>query len=169
MREESGKGPLVVLVGPTAVGKTALAIELALALNGEVVTADSMQVYKGMDIGTAKPTPSEMKGVPHHLIDVVTPDTPFNVALYRDMAHRVIAEVHARGRVPIVSGGTGLYIRAVLDEFLFRTKAWIRPALSPAGNARSTVPNTCTQCWLSRSRARRRAPSQRRAPGNPCP
>ncbi len=119
MREESGKGPLVVLVGPTAVGKTAVAIELALALNGEVVTADSMQVYKGMDIGTAKPTPRETKGVPHHLIDVVTPDTPFNVALYRDMAHRVIAEVHARGRVPIVSGGTGLYIRAVLDEFLF--------------------------------------------------
>lgn len=111
--------PLVVLVGPTGVGKTALAVELALMLGGEVVTADSMQVYKGMDIGTAKPTPDEMKGVPHHLIDVVTPDTKFNVARYRELAHEVIADIHSRGALPIVSGGTGLYIRAVLDEFLF--------------------------------------------------
>lgn len=119
MSEHLSKGPLVVIVGPTAVGKTALAIELALRLGGEVVTADSMQVYKGMNIGTAKPMPNEMRGVPHHLIDVVTPDTPFNVALYRDLAHRVIDEVHKRRRLPIVSGGTGLYVRAILDEFLF--------------------------------------------------
>lgn len=119
MSDVQRKRPLVVLVGPTAVGKTELAIELALRLQGEVVTADSMQVYKGMDIGTAKPTPAEMKGVPHHLIDVVTPDTPFNVARYRDLAHQVIEEIHGRGMLPIVSGGTGLYIRAILDEFLF--------------------------------------------------
>lgn len=114
-----GRPPLVVIVGPTGVGKTALAVELALILGGEVVSADSMQVYKGMDIGTAKPTPEERKGVPHHLIDVVTPDTPFNVARYRDMAHAVIADIHARGALPILCGGTGLYVRAVLDEFLF--------------------------------------------------
>lgn len=113
------KKPLLVIVGPTGVGKTALAVELALRLQGEVVTADSMQVYKGMDIGTAKPSPDEMQGVRHHLIDVVTPDTPFNVAMYRDLAHEVIAQIHSRGNLPIVSGGTGLYVRAILDEFLF--------------------------------------------------
>lgn len=109
--------PLVILVGPTAVGKTAIAIELALRLQGEVVTADSMQVYRGMDIGTAKPTIAERRGVPHHMIDLVTPDQSFNVARYRDLAHRVIADIYERGRLPIVSGGTGLYVRALLEEF----------------------------------------------------
>lgn len=109
--------PLVVIVGPTAVGKTAVAVELALRLNGEVVTADSMQVYRGMDIGTAKPTVAERRGVPHHLIDVVSPDETFNAARYRDLAQAAIADIHRRGRLPIVSGGTGLYIRALLEEF----------------------------------------------------
>lgn len=117
--EQDQKSPLVVLVGPTAVGKTAVAIELALRLDGEVISADSMQVYRDMNIGTAKPSVAERRGVPHHLIDVVTPDTSFNVAMYRDLAHEAIAKVHARGRLPIVSGGTGLYIRAILNEFLF--------------------------------------------------
>lgn len=115
----ASKKPVVVLVGPTGVGKSEIAVQLALRLDGEIVTADSMQVYKGMDIGTAKPTPEEQRCVPHHLIDVVSPNQHFNVAMYRDLAHRVIAEIHERGRLPIVSGGTGLYIRAVLDEFLF--------------------------------------------------
>lgn len=109
--------PIVVLVGPTAVGKSDVAIDLAKQLQGEIVTADSMQVYQGMNIGTAKPTPEQQKEIPHHLIDVVPPDQPFNVARYRDLAHAVIAGIHSRDRLPIVSGGTGLYIRAILDEF----------------------------------------------------
>lgn len=111
--------PIAVVVGPTAVGKTALAVELALALDGEIVTADSMQVYRGMDIGTAKPTLAERRGVPHHLIDVCDPDRTFNVAEYQTLAHQAIEEIHARHRLPIVAGGSGLYVKAVLDEFLF--------------------------------------------------
>lgn len=116
---QSSKPPVVVVVGPTAVGKSSLSVELAHALDGEIVTADSMQVYRGMDIGTAKPTPQERKGIPHHLIDVCDPDRHFNVAEYRDLAHNVIADIHRREKLPIVSGGTGLYVKAVLDEFLF--------------------------------------------------
>ena len=119
MNQEVHKPPLLVLVGPTAVGKTAVAIEMALRLRGEVVSADSMQVYRGLDIATAKPTPAEMKGVPHHLFDVVDPDEEFNVARYRDLAREAIAQIHERGNLPILSGGTGLYIKAVLGEFLF--------------------------------------------------
>lgn len=117
--QDQEKDPLVVIVGPTAVGKTKMAIELALRLGGEVVTADSMQVYKGLDIGTDKPTAAERKGVPHHLIDIVEPDQRFNVAQYQKLAHETIQEVHRRGKLPILSGGTGLYVKAVLDEFLF--------------------------------------------------
>jgi tRNA dimethylallyltransferase len=113
------KAPLLVLVGPTAVGKTTLAVELALRLQGEIVTADSMQVYRGLDIGTAKPTREEQRGVPHWLIDVVDCNESFNVAKYRELAHKVIAEINKRGHLPILSGGTGLYVKAVLNEFLF--------------------------------------------------
>lgn len=119
MDEREKKGPLVVLVGPTAVGKSKVAIGLARRLDGEVVTADSMQVYIGLDIGTDKPAPEERQGVPHHLIDLVLPDQRFNVAQYRDLAHATIADIHRRGKLPILSGGTGLYVKAVLDEFLF--------------------------------------------------
>lgn len=119
MTRRSEKPPLVVVVGPTAVGKSELAIELALRTRGEVVTADSMQVYRGLDIGTAKPTLEDRRGVPHHLIDICDPDERFNVAEYRRLAHRVIEEVHGRGNLPILAGGTGLYVKAVLDEFLF--------------------------------------------------
>lgn len=113
------KQPLVVLVGPTAVGKSKIAIGLAKRLDGEVVTADSMQVYIGLDIGTDKPPVDQRQGVPHHLIDVVRPDQRFNVAQYRDLAHETIADIHRRGKLPLLSGGTGLYVKAVLDEFLF--------------------------------------------------
>ncbi|MHB0937991.1 MAG: tRNA (adenosine(37)-N6)-dimethylallyltransferase MiaA [Armatimonadota bacterium] len=111
--------PILVIVGPTGSGKTDTAVLAALALGGEIVTADSMQVYRGMDIGTAKPTPAEQRGVPHHLIDVVNPDEEFSVAEYVALADRVIAGIAERGHVPIVSGGTGFYVNALIDRWEF--------------------------------------------------
>lgn len=111
--------PLIVVVGPTASGKTRLAIEIALKYGSEVVSADSMQIYKGMDIGTAKPTREEMRGVPHHMIDIVEPDVPYSVAQYVKDAHKAIAGIHQRGRVPIVAGGTGLYVNSLVDNIRF--------------------------------------------------
>jgi tRNA dimethylallyltransferase len=105
---------IVIICGPTCSGKTALGVELALRLGGEVVSADSQQVYRGLDIGTAKPTKKEMRGVPHHLIDVVDPDEGFDAAKYVELADEAIKGIVKRGRVPIVVGGTGLYIRALL-------------------------------------------------------
>lgn len=110
---------LLVIVGPTAVGKTAIAIQLAQRLNGEIISADSMQVYRGMDIGTAKPTLEEQAGVPHHMIDIVDPGEAFTVADFQKMAREKIDEVSARGRLPILAGGTGLYVRAVIDPYNF--------------------------------------------------
>ncbi|MBO8140983.1 MAG: tRNA (adenosine(37)-N6)-dimethylallyltransferase MiaA [Firmicutes bacterium] len=115
----SHKPPLLVIVGPTAAGKTDVCIALGRLLPAEIVTADSMQVYRGMDIGTAKPTEAERAGVPHHGIDIVDPEEPFSVADYRNYALAAIAGIHRRGRLPILSGGTGLYVRAVVDQFLF--------------------------------------------------
>lgn len=112
-------GPLAVIAGPTAVGKTGAAVEVALRLGGEVITADSMQVYRGMDIGTAKPTLAERRGVPHCAIDVADPGEPFSVARYQSVADAAIAASLAAGRLPILAGGTGLYIRAVTEEILF--------------------------------------------------
>lgn len=111
--------PLLVVVGPTAVGKTAVLLELAPRLDAEVVSADSMQVYRGLDIGTAKPTPEERQRVPHHLIDVAEPGERFTVARYQQLAREVIADIHRRGKLPILSGGTGLYVQAVLEPLLF--------------------------------------------------
>lgn len=113
---------LVVITGPTATGKTGVAIELALMIGGEVVSADSMMVYRGMDIGTAKPTAAEMRGVPHHLIDVVDPDEDFSVAKYQEKAERAIADISRRGLWPLLVGGTGLYVRAVTDGYSFSAK-----------------------------------------------
>ncbi len=108
--------PLVVIVGPTAGGKTALSIELALRIGGECVSADSMQVYRGMDIGTAKPTIAERRGVPHHLLDIADPsEDGFTVDAWLDHATEAIAAIRARGRTPIVVGGTNLYVRALLE------------------------------------------------------
>jgi len=109
---------VVAVVGPTASGKTALAEELAVRLGGEVVSADSMQVYRGMDIGTAKP-PLPDRRAPYHCLDLVEPGEPFSAALYQHHARAAIADIAARGRVPIVCGGTGLYVRAALDEMEF--------------------------------------------------
>jgi tRNA dimethylallyltransferase len=110
-----GKTPVLCVVGPTASGKSALAVQLAQALNGEIITMDSMQVYRRMDIGTAKPTLQQQGNVPHHLIDIVEPTEPFSVAQYAALAENCIAEVAARGRLPILAGGTGLYLRALTD------------------------------------------------------
>jgi len=107
--------PLVAVVGPTAAGKTALAISLADEFAVEVVSADSRQVYRLMDIGTAKPTPQERQRVVHHLVDVVDPDEPFTLAQYQQMAYAAIGGVHSRRRLPLLVGGTGLYIKAVLE------------------------------------------------------
>ena len=104
------KPDILVVCGPTASGKTALAAELALRLDGEVVSADSMQVYRRMDIGTAKPTPGEMQGVPHHMIDIADPEEDYSVARYVEDAVPIVDGILARGRLPIVAGGTGLYI-----------------------------------------------------------
>ena len=106
---------IVVICGPTASGKTRLAVELALAHGGEVVSADSMQIYRAMDIGTAKPTRQEMRGVPHHMLDVADPAEDFSVARYVDMAAKCVDDILARGKLPIVAGGTGLYIDSLLS------------------------------------------------------
>ncbi|MEW5921032.1 MAG: tRNA (adenosine(37)-N6)-dimethylallyltransferase MiaA [Bacillota bacterium] len=111
--------PLLVLVGPTAVGKTALSIELAKRLDAEIVSADSVQVYRGLNIGTAKPTLEEQCSVKHHLIDIVDPTVNFTVYDYQRLARKTIAEIHNLGRLPLLVGGTGLYIKAVLEGFIF--------------------------------------------------
>ena len=113
------KQAILVIVGPTAVGKTELSLELAQELSGEIVSADSMQVYRGMNIGTAKPTIAEQQLVPHHLIDIREPDPVFNAAEFVSLAELAIEDIASRRKVPIVSGGTGLYIDALVDGFLF--------------------------------------------------
>ena len=110
---------ILVISGPTASGKTALAVELALRHSGEVVSADSMQIYRRMDIGTAKPTREEMRGVPHHMLDVADPEEDFSVARYVELAARCVNDILARGKLPIVAGGTGLYIDSLLSGRTF--------------------------------------------------
>lgn len=117
MSEE--KRPLVILTGPTAAGKTHLSIALANMLSGEIISADSMQVYRHMDIGSAKVTKDEMEGVPHHLIDVLEPEEEFNVAVFQQMAKKALEEIYSRGNIPIVAGGTGFYIQALLYDIHF--------------------------------------------------
>ncbi|MFA4835386.1 MAG: tRNA (adenosine(37)-N6)-dimethylallyltransferase MiaA [Dehalococcoidia bacterium] len=115
---------LVAIVGPTAIGKTELAIKLAQSLNAEIVNADSRQVYRYMDIGTAKPTAEEQSLVPHHLIDIVDPDQDFSLALFQDLAYQAIRDIHQRGKLPLLVGGSGLYVWAVLE-------GWSIPKVSP--------------------------------------
>ena len=116
---ETTKRPLVILTGPTAVGKTALSIALAKAIGGEIISADSMQVYRHMDIGSAKITPEEMEGIPHYLIDVLEPDQEFNVVVFQELAKQAAAEIYSRGHIPIVAGGTGFYIQALVYDIDF--------------------------------------------------
>ena len=115
----SQKKPLIILTGPTAVGKTALSIELAKAVNGEMISADSMQVYRMLDIGTAKIKPEEMEGIKHYLIDVLDPTEDFNVFRFQQLAKEALEEIYAKGKIPIVVGGTGFYIQALLYDITF--------------------------------------------------
>jgi tRNA dimethylallyltransferase len=124
--------PLFLLVGPTAVGKTELAIQLAERLNGEIVSADSRLFYRGMDIGTAKPTPEERTRIPHHLIDVANPDEIWSLAVFQQQAKAAIADIHARGKLPFLVGGTGQYVRAV-------TEGWRPPEVEPDPRLRGVL------------------------------
>ena len=110
---------LIAIVGPTASGKTALAVNLAKGYNGEIVSADSMQIYKGMDIATAKPSISEREGIPHHLMDFLPPNQKFSVSQYVELAKKVINDILSRGKQPILCGGTGLYIRSLAENVQF--------------------------------------------------
>lgn len=115
---------LVTIVGPTATGKTELSLRLAKAFNGEIVNADSRQVYRYMNIGTAKPTGEELARAPHHLIDIVDPDADFGLAQYQELAYKAIGEVQSRGKLPLLVGGTGQYVWAVLE-------GWVIPSVAP--------------------------------------
>src|SRR3990172_2271391 len=129
---EGGKPSLVLLVGPTAVGKTDLAIRLAERLNGEIVSADSRLFYRGMDIGTAKPSREEQARVPHHLIDVANPDETLSLAVFQQKARKVIADIDGRGKLPFLVGGTGQYVRAV-------TEGWSPPEVKLDERLRSVL------------------------------
>ena len=118
------KPPLVLILGPTAVGKTELAIQLAVRLNGEIVSADSRLFYRGMDIGTAKPSSEEQRRVPHHLIDIADPDDILSLAVFQQKARDAITDIHTRNKIPFLVGGTGQYIRAV-------TEGWTPPEVEP--------------------------------------
>lgn len=110
---------LIAIVGPTAVGKTRLAIDLALKLDTEIISGDALQVYRGLDIGTAKPDAAERRGVTHHLIDILGPCEEFSVADFKTRAAALVAAINARGRIPILAGGTGLYVRSLLEDYRF--------------------------------------------------
>ena len=136
--------PLVVIVGPTAVGKTELAIQLAERLNGEIISADSRLFYRGMNIGTAKPSPEEMARVPHHLIDVANPDETWSLAIFQQKAREIITGLHQKHKLPFLVGGTGQYIRAV-------TEGWTPPEVQPDPRLREILEALVTQyspTWL---------------------
>ena len=124
-----GQPPILLIIGPTAVGKTEAAIQLAEQLDGEIVSADSRLLYRGMDIGTAKPSLADRQRVPHHLIDVTTPDQVWSLAVFQRAAHDAIAGIHQRGRLPLLVGGTGQYIRAI-------TEGWQIPKVAPEARLR---------------------------------
>lgn len=124
LQGERSKPPLVLIIGPTAVGKTEIAIQLAERLNGEIVSADSRLFYRGMDIGTAKPTREERERVPHHLIDIADPDKILSLAVFQQKARETIADIHTRNKLPFLVGGTGQYVRAV-------TQGWTPPEVEP--------------------------------------
>ena len=111
--------PLIIVAGPTAVGKTDISVNLAKKINGEIISADSVQVYRGLDIGSAKITKEEMCGIPHHLIDILDPDEDFNVSVFKDLVYEAIDKIYDNGHIPILTGGTGFYIQAVVKDVDF--------------------------------------------------
>lgn len=119
MNPNAQKPKIIVVLGPTASGKSALAVKLAKKINGEIISADSRQVYKGMDIGTGKITKKEMAGIPHHLLDIASPKKQFSVSQYQKLANQAIKKILKKGKTPIICGGTGLYINAVVDNVVF--------------------------------------------------
>jgi len=123
---------IIAVVGPTGIGKSHLALHLASVFHGEIVSADSRQVYRFMDIGTAKPTPSELESVPHHLINIINPDNEFSLATYQELAYQTIADIHRRDKLPFLVGGTGLYVKAVLE-------GWQIPRVSPDNKFRYNI------------------------------
>ena len=133
-----GQSSLILIVGPTAVGKTEAAIQLAQLLNGEIISADSRLLYRGMDIGTAKPSLAERRRVPHHLIDVANPDQVWGLATFQHAAHEAIAGIHQRGRLPLLVGGTGQYIRAVIE-------GWDIPKAAPDPHLRQALEHWAEQ------------------------
>ena len=145
MGSKSTAPPLIVIVGETASGKTAAGIKVALEVGGEVICADSRTVYKQMNIGTAKPTIEEQAQVPHHLIDIVEPNDTFNAAEFKRLAEKCIQEITARGKVPIIVGGTGLYVDALLYDFQFKNKpneAYRRQLLQMTDEELTTILHT---------------------------
>jgi tRNA dimethylallyltransferase len=154
---------LLVVIGPTAVGKTDLAIRLAESVHGEIISADSRYFYEGMDIGTAKPTPEELHRVPHHLINVTTPDKPWTLAHFQLEAAKAVKDISSRGRLPILVGGTGQYIRAV-------TECWQVPALPPDEHLRDVLTDWGIQIGARQLHARLKildpAAAERMDPGN---
>ncbi|KXK12813.1 MAG: tRNA delta(2)-isopentenylpyrophosphate transferase [Chloroflexi bacterium OLB14] len=126
------KPPLILIIGPTAVGKTELAIKLAEKFNGEIISADSRLFYKGMDVGTAKPSEAELKRVPHHLIDIVQPDETLSLAVFQQKASEIIQDIYKRNKLPFLVGGTGQYVRAV-------TEGWTPPEVTPNAELRNVL------------------------------
>ena len=126
------KRPLIILAGPTAAGKTDLSVQLARRTGGEIISADSMQVYRGMDIGSAKITEKEMRGIPHYLVDVLEPEEEFNVVRFQKMAKEAMENILRKGKLPIVAGGTGFYIQALLYDIDFTESERGLPAQSGA-------------------------------------
>ena len=139
--------PVVVILGPTAVGKTGVALQLASRLNGEIVSADSRLLYRGMDIGTAKPGPDKLARVPHHLVNVANPDQAWSLVLFQESAWTAIASVWARGRLPFLVGGTGQYIRAIIE-------GWKAPRVSPDPRLRSILENWAAEIGAQELHAR---------------
>ena len=117
------KSKLLILAGPTAIGKTALSIDIAKKIKAEIISGDSMQVYRGMDIGTGKITEDEMDGIPHHMIDILNPDETFSVSDFQNQVERLVSDIEARGKLPMLVGGTGHYIKALIDGYQFNEES----------------------------------------------
>ena len=143
------KKPLIVLTGPTAAGKTHLSIALAKAVNGEIISADSMQVYKYMDIGSAKIRPEEMQGVKHYLVDELLPQEEFHIVKFQQMAKAAMKEIYAKGKIPVLVGGTGFYIQAITKDILLRQSRKTDTVRSWNSLLQRREMNICTRCfWM---------------------